>query len=37
MDLLIAFGCGVMVGVIIGIFLMALAIARGNDRERFDG
>ena len=37
MDLLIAFGLGVMIGVIIGIFLMALAVSRGNDRGRFDG
>lgn len=37
MDLLIAFVGGIMVGVIIGIFLMALAVTRGNDRERFDG
>lgn len=35
MDLLIAFGAGIMVGVIIGMFLMALAISQ--DRERFDG
>ena len=37
MDLLIAFGGGVMVGVIIGMMILALAIARGRDRDRFDG
>lgn len=37
MDLLIAFGFGVLVGTIVGVVIIALCVAAGDERDRFDG